>query len=134
MKINELIKKIRLENNISQKELAKKLGVSMSMLQKYEYGDYKIKFEILEKYNDIFNISIVEMLKNENINTVDFFIENSELIELNENLLVELTEKGKNKKKIYRILENFFSSDIYTEIEKKEMIFNILKLYFKNNK
>ena len=36
MKINEKIKQLRLKNKMSQKELSQKLGISLSMLQKYE--------------------------------------------------------------------------------------------------
>ena len=64
MKINEKIKQLRLKNKMSQKELSQKLGISLSMLQKYEYGDYKIKNEIVIKICDIFNISIDDLLKN----------------------------------------------------------------------
>lgn len=58
MKINEKIKQLRLENKMSQKELSQKLGISLSMLQKYEYGDYKINNEVLLKILDIFKLSI----------------------------------------------------------------------------
>ena len=58
MKINEKIKQLRLENKMSQKELSQKLGISLSMLQKYEYGDYKINNEVLLKTLDIFKLSI----------------------------------------------------------------------------
>ena len=43
---------------MSQKELSQKLGISLSMLQKYEYGDYKINNEVLLKILDIFKLSI----------------------------------------------------------------------------
>lgn len=58
MKINEKIRQLRLENKMSQKELSQKLGISLSMLQKYEYGDYKINNEVLLKILDIFKLSI----------------------------------------------------------------------------
>ena len=58
MKINEKIKQLRLENKMSQKELSQKLGISLSMLQKYEYGDYKINNDVLLKILNIFKLSI----------------------------------------------------------------------------
>jgi transcriptional regulator, XRE family len=58
MKINEKIRQLRLENKMSQKELSQKLGISLSMLQKYEYGDYKINNDVLLKLLDIFKLSI----------------------------------------------------------------------------
>jgi transcriptional regulator, XRE family len=62
MKLYEKIKQLRLENNMTQKELANKLGISIPTLQKYEYGDYKIKNEIIVKMSEIFNIPIEELL------------------------------------------------------------------------
>lgn len=62
MKLYEKIKQLRLENNMTQKQLAKKLGISIPTLQKYEYGDYKIKNEIIVKMSEIFNVPIEELL------------------------------------------------------------------------
>lgn len=62
MKLNEKIKQLRIDNNITQRELAQKLGVSIPTLQKYEYGTLKIKSEILIKMCDIFQIELNEKL------------------------------------------------------------------------
>lgn len=62
VKLYEKIKKLRLDNHMTQKELAKKLGVSIPTLQKYEYGDYKIKNEIIIKMAEIFKVPIEEIL------------------------------------------------------------------------
>ena len=56
MKLNEKIKQLRIDNNITQRELAQKLGVSIPTLQKYEYGTLKIKSEILIKMKKILRI------------------------------------------------------------------------------
>ena len=63
MKLNEKIKQLRIDNNITQRELAQKLGVSIPTLQKYEYGTLKIKSEILIKMCDIFQIELNELTK-----------------------------------------------------------------------
>lgn len=57
MKLNEKIKKIRSENNLSQKEFAKKVGISISSVQKYEYGDVKPSSEVIYKILKTFDIS-----------------------------------------------------------------------------
>lgn len=57
MKLNEKIKKIRSENNLSQKEFAKKVGISISSVQKYEYGDVKPSSEVIYKILKAFDIS-----------------------------------------------------------------------------
>lgn len=57
MKLNEKLKKLRIENKITQRELANKLGISIPTLQKYEYGTLKIKNEIILALCEIFKIS-----------------------------------------------------------------------------
>lgn len=49
MSIGNSIKKIRLEKNIKQNELAKKLNVSASMIAQYESGERNPKRETVEK-------------------------------------------------------------------------------------
>jgi len=63
MKLSKKIKQLRIDNNITQRELAQKLGVSIPTLQKYEYGTLKIKSEILIKMCDIFQIELNELTK-----------------------------------------------------------------------
>ena len=57
MKLNEKLKKLRIENKMTQRELANKLGISIPTLQKYEYGTLKIKNEIILALCEIFKIS-----------------------------------------------------------------------------
>ena len=62
MKINEKIKELRKNNNLTQKEMAKKLGVSLSSLQKYEYGDFYPSIEVIKNIVDLFNITLSDFL------------------------------------------------------------------------
>ena len=57
MKLNEKLKNLRIENKMTQRELADKLGISIPTLQKYEYGTLKIKNEIILALCEIFKIS-----------------------------------------------------------------------------
>ena len=62
MKLSKKIKQLRIDNNMTQRELAQKLGISIPTLQKYEYGTLRLKNEIIIKICDIFNISINNFL------------------------------------------------------------------------
>lgn len=56
-KYYEIIKEIREDNDISQKEMGKMLGVSQNTVSQYELGIRTLPIDILEKYVKIFNIS-----------------------------------------------------------------------------
>ena len=58
MKLNERLKQLRLENNLTQRELAKKLSISIPTLQKYEYGTLNLKSEIIIKICKVFDIEV----------------------------------------------------------------------------
>lgn len=62
--IGENIRKIRIEKELTQKELAKKSGVSLSALNKYEREDRIPKIDAIEKLSDALNIQIDYLLGN----------------------------------------------------------------------
>ena len=63
MKINEKIKELRTKNKLTQKEFANKTGLSISTIQKYEYGDLTPSESVLFKICKTFDISPDELLK-----------------------------------------------------------------------
>jgi transcriptional regulator, XRE family len=65
MKKNEKLKQLRLDNHMTQKDLSKKLNISIPTLQKYEYGTINIKNDIIVKLCNIFNISPKDFLNEE---------------------------------------------------------------------
>ena len=70
-KIGNLIKSIRLENNLTQKEFADKLGVTYQAVSKWENGRNLPDINILKLISDEFNVNIDEILsgkKNDNKN------------------------------------------------------------------
>lgn len=140
MKINEKIKQLRLKNKMSQKELSQKLGISLSMLQKYEYGDYKIKNEIVIKICDIFNISIDDLLKNiegnKEIDEVEkyykiLFSNTYEADKKLTNTLIDLDDRSvflqKDEKAIIEFL--LYNGFDFTFLDKSDVL-----LYCKNDK
>lgn len=58
MLVAERIKQLRKEANLTQEELAEKLGLKKVSIQKYENGGVtNIKSQTLEKLGEIFNVS-----------------------------------------------------------------------------
>ena len=109
MKLNEKLKNLRIENKMTQRELANKLGISIPTLQKYEYGTLKIKNEIILALCDIFKIS-----------PDDFFNDGTnEILETNK-ILKELDEFEKKEYRKNRAL--LVIEKIRKDMKKKEEI------------
>lgn len=62
MKISEVIKEKRKELNMTQEELAKKLGVSRQMINRYENGANFPSMFVVDKLCETFNLSINDVL------------------------------------------------------------------------
>lgn len=56
------IKNVRLENNKSQKEIAKYLEVDLSTYNKYEKGSRKLSNEVVKKLAEYYNISVSDIV------------------------------------------------------------------------
>lgn len=52
------LKELRKENNLSQRELGKVIGVTRQAISLYERGDREPKLKILEKLADYFGVSV----------------------------------------------------------------------------
>ena len=148
MKLNEKLKNLRIENKMTQRELANKLGISIPTLQKYEYGTLNIKNEIILSLCDIFNISVDDFLNEKRQNEMDILKEMDDLekeeFRRNKALLVieKVKKKLEEKKKIQRERElkqqNYIKSEIRDNMEtfKDQYYFeeslSIRELMFKN--
>ena len=55
---NEILKQLRNRDNLSQAELAQKLGVAKSTIGMYESGKREQDFETLESIADFFNVDM----------------------------------------------------------------------------
>lgn len=62
MNFNEKIKKLRVDNNLTQQEFADKLFVSRSAVAKWEQGRGMPSLELLNKIAEIFGIKIQDLL------------------------------------------------------------------------
>ena len=56
------IKNLRLENNKSQKEIAKYLEVDLSTYNKYEKGSRKLSNEVVKKLAEYYKISVSDIV------------------------------------------------------------------------
>jgi len=57
------IRNIRKKNNLTQKELAQKTGLSIASIQGYEQGKYKPKIEQLQKIASALNASLYDLIQ-----------------------------------------------------------------------
>ena len=55
---NKVLKSLRLDDGLTQRELGKKLGLSGSAISMYERGEREPELEVLEVIADFFNVSI----------------------------------------------------------------------------
>ena len=101
--LGEIIRRKRLEKNLTQEEVASHLGISFQAISKWERGDGYPDIEMLPALANYFGISIDELLgmsvseKTEKYNTI-----NAEWAENNKNRLnKENVELMKNALKIY---------------------------------
>ena len=57
MSIGKIIKELRKENNMTQEDLAKKIGVTRGAIGLYERNERKVNYETVNKLADIFEVS-----------------------------------------------------------------------------
>ena len=62
MTIGERIKRIRLENGMTQKELGNKCGIADSAIRRYELGGANPKMETLKKIAVALNVSFEDLV------------------------------------------------------------------------
>ena len=67
--VGERIRKIRKMMNLTQAELAQKIGIIQSDLCRMERGEYKVGLDILFKILQVFNMDIAEFFYEERIAT-----------------------------------------------------------------
>lgn len=65
MTIGERIKKLRKEQNMTQKELSEKVGISTSNITKYEIGQLEPNLDIITKLSKVFNVPISKLIPND---------------------------------------------------------------------
>ena len=65
--MNELLKKLRIENNLTQKEVADYLDVDQSLIAKIENGERNSQTSQIEKLSDLYGYDILNDKKQDAI-------------------------------------------------------------------
>lgn len=94
--IGEKIKTLRKQMKLTQKELAHKIGVTASTITKYEIGQLEPNLETLNRIADTFNISISDLIENDNskreFSSITGFKDVLSSSEISKKVIDELTE------------------------------------------
>lgn len=110
MPTGELIKKIRKEKNMTQRQLGEKCGIADSNIRKYENGKQFPKWETLERIAQALGVDIFDLIEIEpeptesERNIIDLMSGGSGILKniaIDEDILIEkyrsLNEKGQDK-------------------------------------
>ena len=90
-KVNETIRNLREKNNWSQEDMAEKMNMSKNGYAKIERGETKLNLHKLEQIANIFNIDVLELIKNDDKNVLFFMNDhNTNYYGSNENLTSEI--------------------------------------------
>ena len=65
------LKDLRIDSDLTQKELANKLGISQQTLSDYEKGKYDLPNDLLIKYADYFKVSVDYILERTNNRSIN---------------------------------------------------------------
>lgn len=71
MNLGERLKQLRIEKNLTQKQLASRLGVAISAISSYESDTRCPSFDTLINYARIFHVSTDYLLGIESMQTLD---------------------------------------------------------------
>ena len=107
------IQKLRKENNLNQSQLATKIGVSLTQLQRYENKGVQPPADILRKLADTFNTSIDFIVYGDSEQKAQQSIKDNEL--LSQFKAVELLD-SKDKSTIKDIIDAFIKRSKLNQI------------------
>lgn len=71
VKFGEKLKELRLENNLTQKQLAERLGIANSIISYYESGNRFPSYDVLVKISKTFHVTCDYLLGIEKAKTID---------------------------------------------------------------
>ena len=93
MSVNDKIRTIRETRNWSQEDMAEKMNMSKNGYAKIERGETNLNLHKLEQIANIFNINVLELIKNDDKNVLFFMNDhNTDYYGSNENLTSEIAQ------------------------------------------
>lgn len=93
MNVNEKIRTIRETRNWSQEDMAEKMNMSKNGYAKIERRETNLNLHKLEQIANIFNINVLELIKNDDKNVLFFMNDhNTDYYGSNENLTSEIAQ------------------------------------------
>ena len=108
MNISHIIKSLRIQKKLEPIHLAELLDVSINTYRKYERNEATPDINMLEKIAEIYDISIVDLLKNNSvaINNKDNKIENNLFInQISEKLIEQYDCRLEEKEEVIKELK-----------------------------
>ncbi len=96
-KVGAFLAQLRKEKNLSQKELAEKIGVTDKTVSRWETGSYMPDIDTFSVLSKFYNVSISELLCGERLDA-------GMLVEKSEENVVSIAKENKNKQKTIYIV------------------------------
>lgn len=90
----DILKGLRKEKKMTQKEVSQNTGITLSMITKYEQGVNTPNYDNLTKLSDFFNVPVNTFLDDKSMNV--------------QSLIEALKPKQKNKVKFYKLFLEYF--------------------------
>ncbi len=120
--IGDRLKHLRKENNLTQKDMAEKLGIHPNTISMYEKGNRNIPSTMIKKISDAFNISTDYLLRGEETKEKQEFSSLDESLLKDENYL-NLTLKNMLKDSQMVAFQDYKSWSVE---DKKELLLILL--------
>lgn len=120
--IGDRLKHLRKENNLTQKDMAEKLGIHSNTISMYEKGNRNIPSTMIKKISDAFNISTDYLLRGEETKEKQEFSSLDESLLKDENYL-NLTLKNMLKDSQMVAFQDYKSWSVE---DKKELLLILL--------
>lgn len=109
MTFGNILKQLRIENNLNQKELADKIGISRSSIAMYETDQRTPDYETINALSDFFNVSSDYLLGRTDIRNY----EENTIAAHTDDRTQQLSEEGRKR------LDDFIDYLIFEEMKKK---------------